>query len=207
MASRIQEPEWFVCLTGNYEDSFAIARDKHIVQVGVSRPPGACCDVYELGLLNVRTRQMYKAGTFYAASVNDLKMAALRNAEKMAVTTTAAEKCVLEIMTRDDFYSTRCVDVAALQADRDNDGAMFQAASNFNGVEAVSESYTPDSQNFTTNYTRDRTQGPAASVSAGAAAITRVHAAFYDPARPPAEWGQTVTRQIQLLESVTPQYF
>jgi len=44
---------------------------------------------------------------------------------------------------------------------------LRQVASNFNGVEAISESIPPDRSSFTENYIYDHTQGPAASISAG----------------------------------------
>jgi hypothetical protein len=77
---------------------------------------------------------------------------------------------------------------------------VFQAASNFNAVESTSESIPPDRTFFSTNYIYDDTQGPAASISAGAAAITRVHAPFYDPATAPSDWRQTANHQINLLD-------
>lgn len=80
---------------------------------------------------------------------------------------------------------------------------MFQAASNFNAVESISESIPPDRPFFTQDYVNDFTQGPAASISAGAAAITRVHAAFYDSVTEPKLWRQTKERQINLLDGVS----
>lgn len=88
------------------------------------------------------------------------------------------------------------MDVAYLQTLPENRNALFQIASNFNGVEAVTETSYPDSDNFTTRYVTDRTQGPAASISAGAGAITRVHAAFFNEKKPPKEWGQTKDTQV-----------
>ena len=48
----------------------------------------------------------------------------------------------------------------------------------------------------------DRTQGPTASISAGAGAITRVHAAFFDQDKPASEWAQTETRQLNMLDKL-----
>ena len=89
-----------------------------------------------------------------------------------------------------------------LQCADENAGCMFQAASNFNGVECVSDHATPDERCFATNYVYDHTQGPAASISAGAAALARIHAAFFDPATPAREWGQTGARQVEMLGSL-----
>ena len=49
--------------------------------------------------------------------------------------------------------------------------ASPQVASNFNGVEAISEGSSPDGSSFTEKYIYDLTQGPAASISAGAGAF------------------------------------
>jgi len=89
---------------------------------------------------------------------------------------------------------------------------VFQVASNFNGVEATSETSSPDSPTFTEKYIYDPTQGiihkqnnktilpfptgPAASISAGAAAIARVHAAFYEPDTSQNAWLQTRSKQV-----------
>ena len=98
--------------------------------------------------------------------------------------------------------STKFVDVSTLQCSPDNKGCMFQAASNFNGVECISEGATPDQPNFASDYVYDRTQGPAASISAGPAALARVHAAFYDSKASPEKWGQTAKHQVEMLGDV-----
>jgi len=106
-----------------------------------------------------------------------------------------------EIITRDapDKKSAKFVDVAYQQSLPENRNAVFQVASNFNGVEAINEDETPDKSNFAENYINDRTQGPAASISAGAAAITRIYAPFYDPDAPQATWTQTASRQVCVI--------
>lgn len=83
---------------------------------------------------------------------------------------------------------------------------MFQAASNFNGVEAICETSYPDRAKFITEYADDNTQGPAASISAGPGAISRVLLPFYDPSKPAAEWRQTKTQQMEMLGDVK-EYF
>ena len=47
--------------------------------------------------------------------------------------------------------STDSVDVAQLQADTSHSGATFQVASNFNGVEGISEEIYPTSPDFATH--------------------------------------------------------
>ena len=79
---------------------------------------------------------------------------------------------------------------------------MFQVASNFNGVEAIDEYSYPDSEEFLTKYSEDNTQGPAASMSAGAAAISRVLLPFYSKDTPAEMWKQTSYRQVEFLEEL-----
>jgi len=83
-----------------------------------------------------------------------------------------------------------------------NHNALFQVASNFNGVECVSEFTAPDEPNFTTNYIFDHTQGPAACISAGPGAIARVFYPFYDENTSPHDWNQTESRQINYLDEL-----
>jgi len=66
-------------------------------------------------------------------------------------------------------------------------------------VEAINELSTPDRDKFTEMYFLDRTQGPAASISAGAGAIARVHAAFYAPKKPHPQWCQDGAQQINFV--------
>ena len=89
-----------------------------------------------------------------------------------------------------------------MQSLEENNGAMFQVASNFNGVEAISERSFPDGDYFITNYTNDNTQGPAAAISAGGAAIARVLLPFYDKDTDPSRWRQTSERQVEFLEDL-----
>lgn len=85
---------------------------------------------------------------------------------------------------------------------------MFQVASNFNGVEGISELTPPDNPLFVTKYINDQTQGPAASISAGPAAIARVFVPFYPlgPGKKPREWQQTRTRQLNFLDELSDYY-
>ena len=98
------------------------------------------------------------------------------------------------------------MDVAYIQSLTENEGCMFQAASNFNGIETISEYSYPDADSFVTDYIDDMTQGPAASISAGAGAISRVLLPFYDAEKGAHEWGQTKTQQVEMLADVS-EYF
>lgn len=117
----------------------------------------------------------------------------------------------IEIITSVDRESTRFVDVAYLQSLPENRyeilsspcptkprHAIFQIASNFNGIEPMTEQTLPDTHNFVTNYYHDRTQGPAASISCGAGAIFRAFAPFYSPTKNPSEWQQTKDTQVSI---------
>jgi hypothetical protein len=62
-------------------------------------------------------------------------------------------------------------DVRQLHQSAEYAGAIFQAASQFNCLEMVSTSATPE--HGVTRYQNDRTQGPACAIAAGAATIFR----------------------------------
>ncbi|MBK6311417.1 MAG: hypothetical protein IPH81_09320 [Candidatus Microthrix sp.] len=62
-------------------------------------------------------------------------------------------------------------DVAELHADPQNEGALFQVASQFNLLEMVNQHITPE--RGVTGYAADRTQGPACAVACGAGTIYR----------------------------------
>ncbi len=92
----------------------------------------------------------------------------------------AKQACSLTFVTRKDAdpLSLQCVDVAHLQSLPANRGAMFQVASNMNAVEGISQETSVEEKTFVSDYIYDKTQGPAASISAGGAAVTRVYAAW-----------------------------
>ena len=105
----------------------------------------------------------------------------------------AAPTCRVEVHLRGPSRDVAPVEVSRLQAAcSTRDRAMFQVASNFNCLEVPGVSTDPERGDFVTNLMVDATQGPAASGGAAAAAITRAHAAFYDPSTAPADWGQTL---------------
>ena len=105
----------------------------------------------------------------------------------------------LHFTTRDDVdpESLRLVDVGHAQSLPENRGALFQVASNMNAIEGISQDVSVESKTFVSDYIYDKTQGPAASISAGGAAVARVYAAF------PNDEGnfdrQTAIRQINFL--------
>jgi hypothetical protein len=86
-------------------------------------------------------------------------------------------------------------DVRAMHRSADNAGALFQVASQFNLLEMVSPSVTPEQG--VTRYQGDPTQGPACAIAAGAATIYRNYFAPCGDGH-----GQTRTRQIDGLADV-----
>jgi hypothetical protein len=74
-------------------------------------------------------------------------------------------------------------------------GALVQVASQFNVLEMTGPSVSPEEE--VTRYIRDRTQGPACAIAAGAATIYRN---YFLPVA--GESGQTSTRQIDGLAEV-----
>ena len=74
-------------------------------------------------------------------------------------------------------------------------GALFQVASQFNALEMVGPSVTPE--DGVTRYEHDRTQGPACAMAAGAATIYRNYFAHVGD-----QIGQTASRQLNGLQEV-----
>lgn len=83
-------------------------------------------------------------------------------------------------------------DVADLHTDPDNNGAIFQVASQFNLLEMVGPSVTP--LDGVDRYERDKTQGPACAIACGGATIYRN---YFVPMG--SESGQTAESQIDCL--------
>lgn len=83
-------------------------------------------------------------------------------------------------------------DVGELHADPSNAGALFQVASQFNLLEMAGPDATPE--RGVGIYERDRTQGPACAVAAGAGTICRN---YFAPVR--GRVGQTSDNQIDCL--------
>jgi hypothetical protein len=86
-------------------------------------------------------------------------------------------------------------DVRQMHQSLENRGALFQVASQFNLLEMVGPSVTPEQG--VTGYQNDRTQGPACAIAAGAATIYRNYFAEVDGVQ-----GQTAARQLNGLADV-----
>ncbi len=86
-------------------------------------------------------------------------------------------------------------DAKALHAEPSHAGACFQVASQFNLLEMVSPSVTPDEG--VTIYEKDPTQGPACAVACGAGTVYRNYFVELE-----GQLGQTAARQINCLDEV-----
>lgn len=85
--------------------------------------------------------------------------------------------------------------VRALHGLADNKNAMFQAASQFNMLEMISPSVTPEMG--VDRYENDHTQGPACAIACGAGTIYRN---YFAPSR--GKKGQTFDNQLDGLEEI-----
>ena len=86
-------------------------------------------------------------------------------------------------------------DARALHSDPDFEGALFQVASQFNLLEMVSQSVTPEQG--VSRYAHDHTQGPACAIAAGAGTIYRNYLVPVGDGI-----GQTRDRQLDALSGV-----
>ncbi len=86
-------------------------------------------------------------------------------------------------------------DSQTLHASSEAEGALFQVASQFNLLEMISPSVSPE--DGVSIYQSDNTQGPACAIAAGAGTIYRNYYALVD-----GEPGQAEHRQIDCLEDL-----
>jgi hypothetical protein len=86
-------------------------------------------------------------------------------------------------------------DVRRMHQTPEVSGALFQVASQFNLLETVSPSVTPE--RGVTRYQHDRTQGPACAIAAGAATI---YSNYFAPLH--GREGQTAQRQLDCLVGI-----
>jgi hypothetical protein len=86
-------------------------------------------------------------------------------------------------------------DVRQMHRSPENNGALFQVASQFNLLEMMSPTLTPE--HGVTRYQSDHTQGPACAIAAGAATIYRN---YFAPVR--GFEGQTKQRQLDGLAAL-----
>ncbi len=85
--------------------------------------------------------------------------------------------------------------VTDLHNDKNNENAMFQAASQFNLLEMIGPHISPE--NGVDRYERDYTQGPACAIACGAGTIYRNYFANVN-----GQIGQTIHNQIDCLSEI-----
>lgn len=120
--------------------------------------------------------QRYRTGVLELASLQELR-------DRVAPAAPGTQKLTARVIM---------ADVRNEIAARDNQGALFQVASQFNLLEMVSPQVTPE--DGVTDYIHDHTQGPACAIAAGAATIFRN---YFGPVGD--AYGQTAQRQIDTL--------
>jgi hypothetical protein len=196
--TQVPQEDWFAHVTGMPESEYAQPGRRRFVVRGDDPAWGPT-----LAIRNARTFTTYQCGSFTVPRIRDLAGHAASIPEARR---TDRRACVFRVLYRAaNETPSRFVDVARLQARPENRGAVFQLASNLNGVEAPSEDARLDSGRFGTDYVHDHTQGPAASISVAAAGIARLYAGMLadNPGLATANdqdgWVQTSTRQIEFL--------
>lgn len=121
----------------------------------------------------------WSCGTFETPSLEELRARVLSGPPLLG------SVCVREIVA----------DVRTLHTDPNNAGALFQVASQFNCLEMVSPSVSPEEGVGIYQY--DRTQGPACAIAAGAGTIYRN---YFVPLS--GQLGQSSALQLNCLEDV-----
>lgn len=158
---------WFEQLTGFTEQGAAQVRQMLSLENGV--------------LISRANGKTFQVGHLVTPTLADLKTEAA--AIMQSATLIAKPASVQEVIA----------DVQSLHMDPQNAGAFFQVASQFNLLEMVSPTVTPDSG--ITGYQFDRTQGPACAMTCGAGLIYRNYFVPVD-----GEPGQTAERQLNMLD-------
>lgn len=156
---------WFTRLTGFAEINYEDTR----AQLEVDGPT----------LRSKANGRSYGIGTFAMASLADLR-------EQVALGQGVAGQAQISIVQGDVRQMHRAPEYA---------GALFQVASQFNALEMVGPSVTPE--DGVGRYEHDRTQGPACAIAAGAATIFRNYFAPVDD-----QVGQTELRQFDGLADI-----
>jgi len=153
---------WFERLTGFVESTYAATR--------------AQLEVHGTTLRSKANGRSYGIGVFEMASLADLRA-------RVADGTGAKGKTRIRIVQGDVLRMHQAQEYA---------GALFQVASQFNALEMVGPSVTPE--DGVTRYQFDPTQGPACAIAAGAATIWRNYFAPIGD-----QIGQTAARQLDGL--------
>jgi hypothetical protein len=158
---------WFEQLTGFTEQGAAQVRQMLSLKDGV--------------LTSRANGKTFQVGHLVTPTLADLKAEAAAIMQSSTFITKAIS--VQEVIA----------DVQSLHIEPQNAGAFFQVASQFNLLEMVGPTVTPDSG--ITGYQFDRTQGPACAMTCGAGLIYRNYFVPVD-----GEPGQTAERQLNMMD-------
>ncbi len=143
-------------------------------------------------LKNTKTKKEFSTGIFRTININTLRNQALHKHKGSGCKFNVIEG--FDDPTKNWFRSK--VDVAALQADPANKDAVFQVASNFNGLEAGGN---PDA-GLMIYLSRDYfVQGETAAISAAPGLIYRMYYIPFRDAEGTTYYGQSKERQINFL--------
>lgn len=157
--------DWFEKLSGFRESDYASTRAKF--------------EVSGTQLRSLVTDASYGIGTFELCSLQSLREEARGAGPRRG-------RLKASIVTGD---------VRAMHRQPENAGSLFQVASQFNMLEMVGPSVTPE--HGVTRYEGDRTQGPACAIAAGAATIYRNYFVPVGDVH-----GQTAKRQLDGLADI-----
>ena len=157
--------DWFEKLTGFRETSYAETRSK-LTLAGDQLQSQVNGKSYAIGALELVTLRTLRERLKSAAS-------GVNNAGRLKVSVVTG-------------------DVRQMHRAQENAGALFQVASQFNLLEMISPSVTPEQG--VARYQNDPTQGPACAIAAGAATIYRNYFASVA-----GQQGQTAERQLNGL--------
>jgi len=213
---------WFVRIVGMYEPELRALSDKCFDNVVACGEPdqqfGALQSVLSkcrpnpddeppfFEIHNVLTQTVTRAGQFSVLGIGEMVTMDRDTFGTAGNEATSRPVPILMLTRRPGSQNRKAVDVGFLQSLPEYHEAVFQVASNFSGIEAISQTSDLEDSCFCSNYIHDLTQGPAASISAGGAAIARVLTGLYSSSEPPTVWRQTNARQVNLLSRVLPKF-
>ncbi|MBT7445850.1 MAG: hypothetical protein HN790_17990 [Methylococcales bacterium] len=157
---------WFKKLTGFNEDKADLVRQQLSVNDGM--------------LTSLANGKTFQCGRLEVPSLDDLRQ------QVFALNVTGNKTTVREVVA----------DTQALHLDQGNEHALFQVASQFNLLEMMSPSVTPEAG--IDDYEYDLTQGPACAIAAGAGTIYRQYFVPVD-----GGVGQSAQHQIDCLSGIS----
>ena len=188
----IARADMFEKITGVTEKEFRA--NPELVRKCIVREPNG-----EFSIVNSKTGERFKAGKFEEYSIGDLDRIIAGMPQKSDA---KGKLSVISLSEKTDKPEVRKkVDVADMQIDPGNKGALFGVASNFHALETIfAEDSTSDKK--ISEYIDDKTQGPFASMSAMPGLILRTYGHYYDEKTSPTTWKQTDEKQVNLLSGL-----